>query len=69
MRVLIEEHPARLTFEELVLIVRGEPGRDDPGHTTRSAVDALLGAGLLHREGRFLSPTRAAVYLAGLDIS
>ncbi|MBS1860989.1 MAG: hypothetical protein JSS68_04685 [Actinobacteria bacterium] len=68
LALLLEEHPTRLTIEELALVLHADPERGDPGNAAERAVRELVGAGLLHREGRFLAPTRAALYLHWLEL-
>jgi hypothetical protein len=67
LRVLIDEHPVRMSLDELILVMHADPEGDDPGIATRDALRELVSAGLVHREGRFLSPTRAALYFAAVD--
>jgi hypothetical protein len=58
---LIAEHPAQLTVAELSLALND---RDDfaRGDAVERAVRELVGAGLLHCQGGFVLPTRAALY-------
>jgi hypothetical protein len=67
LALLIAEHPIRLTMDELILVLQADPERDDPGDAGTRAVRELVGSGLVHREGRFVSPSRAALYLAALE--
>ena len=67
LRVLIGEHPVRMSLDELILVMHADPEGDDPGTTTKDALRELVSAGLVHREGRFLAPTRAALYFAAVD--
>jgi hypothetical protein len=67
LALLIAEHPTRLSMEELVLVLHADPDRGDPEDAAERAVCELTGAGLLHREGRFLTPTRAALYFSRLE--
>jgi len=63
---LLEEHPTRLTFGELSLVLHAYPRLDNPEEAARRAVRELVGAGLVHQDGRFLAPTRAAIYFERL---
>lgn len=68
MALLLDEHPTRLTLTELRLAL----GRCD-GFAGQDAVDRavreLTAAGLLRREGGFLTPTRPALYLDSLGMA
>lgn len=68
LTLLLHEHPAQLTMEELVLVLHGDPDRGDPADAAKRAVQELVGAGLVNRNGRFLSPTRAALYFSRLPM-
>ncbi len=63
---LLDEHPARLTLGELSLVLYADPRLDDPQDAAERAVRELVGAGLVHRDGRFLAPSRAALYFERL---
>lgn len=67
LSLLLDEHPTRLTTDELILVLHADPERGDPQDAGQRAVRQLVGAGLVHREGRFLSPTRAALYFSRLE--
>jgi hypothetical protein len=69
LRVLIDEHPVRMTLDELILVMHADAERGDPSAATENAILDLIGAGLVHREGQFLGPTRAALYFAALEMS
>jgi hypothetical protein len=60
--LLLTEHPTRLTVDELGLVLHGDIDLFEPKDAARRAIRELVGAGLVHREGKFLSPTRAALY-------
>lgn len=65
---VLEEHPAQMTIPELSLAMN-RLRRDFSSHNAvEEAVLNLVGAGLLHCEGAFLVPTRAALYCAGLEL-
>lgn len=68
LAVLIDEHPVRMTMDELILVMHADPEGNDPGITTKDAIRELICAGLVTREGRHLSPTRAALYFAAVDV-
>lgn len=68
LSLLLDEHPARLTGEELVLVLHADPDRPNPEDAAERAVRELVGAGLLHRDGRFLAPSRAALYFSRLEL-
>jgi HD-like signal output (HDOD) protein len=55
LSLLVDEHPAQLSFDELVREMGKEP------FLVTDAVDDLVAAGLLHRHGDFVFATRAAV--------
>ena len=69
LSLLLEEHPTRLTMDELILVLHADPDRSDPEDAGTRAVRELVGAGLLHREGRFVAPSRAAIYFAALELA
>lgn len=56
-------------MDELVLVLHADPERGDPEDAAGRAVRELVGAGLMYREGRFLSPSRAALYFERLEMS
>jgi hypothetical protein len=59
--LLLDAHPAQLSLEELVREMTDTP--DDFARRDRieTAVRGLTGVGLIHRHGRFLFASRAAV--------
>jgi hypothetical protein len=67
LALLVAEHPTRLSMEELILVLHADPDRPDPEDAAERAVRELTGAGLLHRDGRFLAPSRAALYFSRLE--
>jgi hypothetical protein len=67
LALVLDEHPARLTMAELSLVLHADPRLGDPADAAERAVTELVGAGLLHREGSFVGPTRAALYFARLE--
>ena len=69
LALLLDEHPSRLTMDELILVLCADPGRGDPKDAAQRAIGELVGAGLVHRDGSFLTPTRAALYFHRLEVS
>lgn len=53
-------YPAQLTYEELLRELVDDPGDFDQRDDVERAVRDLVRAGLLHRVGAFVFPTRAA---------
>lgn len=68
LALLLEEHPIHLTMDELVLVLHADPERGDPKDAAHRAVRELVGAGLVHRDGSFLFPSRAALYFDALEV-
>lgn len=70
LRQLLELHPTRLTLAELIRELGGDQDEDGDGFAARDAVERAvrdLGAvGLLHRDARFVEPTRAALRFSDL---
>jgi hypothetical protein len=66
LSLLIDEHPIRLTLDELALVLNAEPRLSDPEDAAERAVYRLVCMGLAYRDGRFLTPTRAALYFERL---
>ena len=69
LALLLDEHPTRLTMDELILVLGADPDRGDPRDAAPRAVGELVGAALVHRDGSFLTPTRAALYFHRLEVS
>jgi hypothetical protein len=69
LALLLDEHPTRLTMDELILVLHADPERGDPEDAGQRAVRELVGAGLIHRDGRFMAPSRAALYFAALELA
>jgi predicted transcriptional regulator len=65
--LLLDEHPIRLTADELALVLNAFIDQGHPGDAAERAVRELVGAGLVHRDGRFLAPSRAALYFSRLE--
>ena len=68
LALLLEEHPTRLTSDELALILNAFPSQGHPDDAAARAIRELVGAGLIHRDGRFLAPSRAALYFDALEL-
>jgi hypothetical protein len=68
LALLLTEHPIQLTMPELALILHGDIDLFEPTDAAECAVRELVGAGLVHRQGRFLTPTRAAIYFDNLEM-
>lgn len=66
LRHLLDLYPAQLTDEELVREVVGDVDDFAERDAVRRAVGELVGSGLVHRHGRFVFPTRAAVVFHAL---
>lgn len=69
LALLLAEHPIQLTMDELILVLCADPDRGDPQDAGSRAVSELVGAGLVHRDGSFLAPMRAALYFQHLGAS
>lgn len=65
---LLEEHPSQLTIPEVSLALNTDPGGFSSVDAVERAVRELVGAGLLYCHGRFVLPTRAALYFARLEV-
>jgi hypothetical protein len=70
LRQLLELHPTRLTLAELIRELGGDQDEDAGSFAARDAIERAvrdLGAvGLLHRDTRFVEPTRAALRFSDL---
>lgn len=69
LSLLLDEHPARLTMGELSLALQADSEIDNPNDACHRAVGELVGAGLVHRDGCFLMPSRAARYFERLRMA
>jgi hypothetical protein len=69
LALLLNEHPTQLTMDELILVLHADPKRGDPEDAGERAVRELVGAGLVHPQGRFLVPSRAALYFNRLEVA
>jgi hypothetical protein len=61
LSLLLDEHPVRLTLDEIALVLHGEPRLTDPKDAAERAIYRLFSFGLIYRDGSFLVPTRAAL--------
>lgn len=66
LSLLLDEHPIRLTLDELALVLHAEPRLSDPADAAEQAVYRLACFGLIYRDGRFFTPTRAALHFERL---
>jgi hypothetical protein len=68
LALLLAEYPAQLTVPELTLAMNSEPLDFAEADAVDRAVGELVGAGLLHRHGAFVLPSRAALYFSRLEL-
>jgi hypothetical protein len=66
LQQLLELHPLRVTLAELIRELAGESPDFAERDAIERAVRDLTGAGLLHRHGGLLAPTRAALRFSEL---
>jgi hypothetical protein len=66
---VLAEHPTRLTQGELTRIIADDPEDAAQRDAVIRAVGELAAAGLLGRDGHFISPTRAALHFDRLALS
>ncbi len=66
---LLDEHPTLLTIPEVSRALNAVPDSFAAFDAAERAVVHLVGAGLLHCKDGFVVPTRAALYLARLDLA
>jgi len=59
--LLLDEHPAHLSSEEVVRAVAPDPTAALAADDVDSAIRELVASGLIHRNGDFLFATRPAV--------
>jgi hypothetical protein len=65
---LLDEHPAQLTIPEVAQALYAYPGDFEENDAVERAIRDLVGAGLLQCQGAFVLPTRAALYVASLEM-
>jgi hypothetical protein len=61
LAILLDAYPAQLSVDELARELTDRPDEFGPRDAIDNAVRDLVGAGLVHRHGTFVFPTRAAV--------
>ena len=61
LRQLLLIHPAQVTVEELIVDVAADPDAFAERDAIERAVRELARAGLVHRNGEFVIPSRAAL--------
>lgn len=66
---VLAEHPTRLTQGELTRVLADDPEDAAQRSAVIRAVGELTGAGLLRRDGHFVSPTRAALHFNRLALA
>ncbi|MGA8745900.1 MAG: hypothetical protein WB507_08550 [Solirubrobacterales bacterium] len=59
---VLSHHPTRFTQGELTRILAVDPEDRDHRQAVIAAIEALVAAGLLRRDGHYVSPTRAAIH-------
>jgi hypothetical protein len=64
---VLDEHPDRLTVDELSLALGGASPDFDRRDAIERAVRELVRAGLLHHDGAFVLPSRPALYFHRLE--
>lgn len=68
LRHVLGAQPTVLRLCDLTREVRPELGGSDPVDAVERAVRELVKVGLLHRQGKCVLPTPAAVYVRGWEI-
>ena len=68
LRFLLEEHPNQLTIPEAAQALYAHQGDFKSDDAVERAIRDLVGGGLLHCHGRFVLPTRAALYFFNLEM-
>lgn len=66
---VLDEHPDRLTVDELSLALGGAAPDFDRGDAIERAMAELVRAGLLNRDGGYVVPSRPALYFHRLEAS
>lgn len=65
---VIDEHPDHMTTSELLRAMCRRVEDFGEADTFERAIRELVGAGLLHRHGEFIVPTRAALFMSQFDL-
>lgn len=65
---LLDEHPCQLTIPEVSQALYAHPGDFASDDAVERAIRDLVGGGLLQCHGRFVLPTRAALYFSRLEM-
>lgn len=65
---LLDEYPSRLTIPELCRALYAHPNDFNSSDAVERAVRELDGAGLIHCDGGYAVPSRAALYFARLEM-
>jgi len=68
LEIVLDHHPAHLSVEEVINEAAEDPLRFSDRTDTSEAIRDLVRTGLLHRSGKFVFATRAAVRVAELGI-
>jgi hypothetical protein len=68
LSILLIEHPVQLTVSELTRELAEDPNDFGQRDAVKRAVRDLAGVGLLHRQGIFVLPSRAALYYERLGV-
>lgn len=68
VEAVVDLHPIQLTLGELVRELTDTPDDFASGDRIEIAVQQLARAGLLHRNGQFVLPTRALLRAIELDV-
>lgn len=69
VELVVDLHPIQLTLTELVRELTDTPDDFASRDRIEIAVQQLARAGLLHRHGQFVLPTRALLRAIDLDLS
>lgn len=65
---LLKEHPSRLKIPELCRALYAHPNDFKRSDAVERAVRELDGAGLIHCDGGYAVPSRAALYFSRLEM-
>jgi hypothetical protein len=68
LAIVLQEHPAQLTIPELCRALYAHPGDFASDDAVERAIRDLVGGGLLQCHGRFVLPTRSALYFSRLEM-